>query len=288
MHGVFLLNLCPCSDGRSPSFYEWTGKPVDILDCLVFGSRTHTVINRKTRANSDLALQIHSGTYLGIRGTPRIVILEDDKRCLPYAHHVVVDELQHDVAMDQRIPTSRFLCGRLVDTGSCANILRELDTLDVSSDRWLPGNMLQALMPAVPLATQLGITYSYVPLFDCCRLEALLPGSPAALHLTHFHPVGKLRLTINGTGIHTVEDVSGCFRFHLERKHGLNSLTLLLVSMGKGENGTDLVDPTPHDHAQLHSVFSVDLSPHLHPPSSASFIIPDLRHHLLSLPDLFS
>jgi hypothetical protein len=126
--------------------------------------RHFLIIQHKTQANSDLALRTHSGTYLGIQGTPCIAILENGKRYLHYTHHVVVDELQHDVAMDQCSPASWFLCGQLVDTGSHADILRELDTLEVSSDCWLPGNMLQAVMPAVPLATQLGITYSYVPL----------------------------------------------------------------------------------------------------------------------------
>jgi hypothetical protein len=101
MHAPYLLNLCPHSDGQAPSVEEWTDKTVNIADCRVFGSRTHAVIQRKTRANSDLALRTHSGIYLGIQGTPRIVILEDDNHCLRYTHHVVVDELQHDLAMDK-------------------------------------------------------------------------------------------------------------------------------------------------------------------------------------------
>jgi hypothetical protein len=262
MHGVFLLNLRPRSDGRLPSFEAWTDKPVDISDCRVFGSRTHAVIQRKTRASSDLSLRTHSGVYLGIQGTPRIVLLKDDQQCLRYAHHVVVDELQHDLAMEKRSPASRFLCGQLVATGHRAAILRELDTLEVSSDRWLPGNMLQAVMPAVPLATQLGITYSYVPLFGRCRIENLVPGSPAALHLTRFRPIGKFLLALNGTSVRTVAEVSGCFRFHLERKHGLESLTLLLVSMGIGENGPDSVDLAPHDHGHLALIRCLVPSPH--------------------------
>ena len=108
MHGMFLLNLRPCSDGRPPSFQSWTDKVVDVSDCpRVFGSRTHAVIQRKTCASSDLSLQTHSGTYLGTQGTPRIVLLKDDHQCLCYAHHVVVDvvvdELQHDLAMDKHI-----------------------------------------------------------------------------------------------------------------------------------------------------------------------------------------
>ena len=74
--------------------------------------------------------------------------------------------------------------------------------------------MLQAVMPGVPLATQLGITYSYVPLFGRCRLKALQPSSPAALHLTRFRPIGKFLLASNGTSVRTVDEVSGCFRFH--------------------------------------------------------------------------
>jgi hypothetical protein len=111
--------------------------------------------------------------------------------------------------------------------------------------------MVQAVMPAVPLATQLGISYSYMPLFGRCRIEALVAGSPAALHLSRFHPVGKFIPAINGTSVRTVEDAVGCFRFHLDRTHGLDSLTLLLVSMGVGENGSDSVDLAPHDHGQL-------------------------------------
>ena len=98
------------------------------------------------------------GIYLGIQGTPRIVLLKNNHQCLPYAHHVVVDELQHDLAMDQCSPASRFLSGQFIDTGHRAAVLRELDALEVTSDRWLPDNMLQAVMPAVPLTTQLGIT----------------------------------------------------------------------------------------------------------------------------------
>jgi hypothetical protein len=175
MHATYLLNLRPRSDGRAPSSEDWTGRRVDISDCRVFGSRTHAVIQRKSR-NSDLALRTHSGTHLGIQGTPRIVMLEDDQRCLRYAHHVVIDELQHDITMEHRSPASRFLSGQLVDTGHRAAILHKLDSLEVSSDRWLPANMIQAVMPDVPLATQLGIMYSYVPLFGRCRIEGCALG----------------------------------------------------------------------------------------------------------------
>jgi hypothetical protein len=87
--------------------------------------------------------------------------------------------------------------------------------------------MMQSVMPAVPLSSQLGITYSSVPLFGRCRIESFLPGSAAELHLTRFRPIGKFLLAIKGTAVRTVEDVAGCFRFHLERKQGLDSLTLL-------------------------------------------------------------
>ena len=92
-----------------------------------------------------------------------------------------------------------------------------------------------------------------MPLFGRCCLEALQPDSPVALHLTHFRPFGKILLAINGTSVRTVDGVAGSFRFHLEQKHGLESLTLLLVSMGVGENGPDTVDLAPHDHGQLRS-----------------------------------
>ena len=226
MHAVYLLNLRPHVDGRVPSSEEWTGKRVDLSSLRLFGSRAHAVIQRKTRASSDLALRTNSGTYLGIQGTPRIVMLEDALGCVRYAHHVVVDELQHDLAMDKRSPGSRFLSGQVVDSGHQAEVLCKLDSLEISSDRWLPGNMSQAVMPAVPLATKLGITYSYQPLSGRCRLDALAPGSPAALHLSRFHPLGKFILAITGTDVGTVEDVAGCFRFHLDRQQGLASLIL--------------------------------------------------------------
>jgi hypothetical protein len=216
-----------------------------------------------------LSLRTHSGTYLGIQGTPHVILLKDDQGCLRHAHHVVVDKLQHDLAMEKRSPASRFL-GQVVDTGHRTALLRELDTLQVSSDRWLPAkNMLQAIMPAVPLATQLGLVCSYVPLFGRYPLKSLSPGSPAALHLTRFRPIGKFILTVNGTSVRTVEEVSGCFRFHLERKHGLDSLTLLLVSMGVSENGSDNVDLAPHDHGLLRSVFGID---HFSAPSASSVL----------------
>jgi hypothetical protein len=82
MYAAGLLNMRPHSDRCAPSFEEWTGKHVDIGDCQVFGSRTHVVIQRKTRTNSDIALQTQSGTYLGIQGTPCIVMLEDDQGSL--------------------------------------------------------------------------------------------------------------------------------------------------------------------------------------------------------------
>ena len=48
---------------RVPSFQAWTDKVVDILDCHIFGSRTHAVIQRKaSSASSDLSLRTHSGT----------------------------------------------------------------------------------------------------------------------------------------------------------------------------------------------------------------------------------
>jgi hypothetical protein len=159
--------------------------------------------------------------------------------------------------MEKRSPASRFLSGQIVDSGHPAEILSELDSLEVSSARWLPENMIQAVMAAVPLATQLGNSYSYIPLFGRCRIAGLAPGSAAELHLSCFHPIGKFLLAINGTSVQTVEEVAGCFHFHLDRTQGLDSLTLLLVSMGVGKNGKDGIDLAPHDHAQLHSVFSV-------------------------------
>jgi hypothetical protein len=128
-------------------------------------------------------------------------------------------------------------------------------------------------MPAVPLASQLRITYSYVPLFGRCRIESFLPGSAAELHLTKFRPLGKFLLAIYGTAVRTIEDVAGCFRFHLKRKQGFDSLTLLLVTMCTGENRADTINLTPHDHAQLRSIFCIDAAHLLPLPSSAS--LPD-------------
>jgi hypothetical protein len=211
MHAAGLLNMRPRSDGCAPSFEEWTGKRVDIGDCRVFGSRTHAVIQQKTRATSDIAPRTHSGTYLGIQGTPRIVMLQDDQASLRYAHHVVVDELQHDLATDTKHnPASHFLSGQIVDTGHRGTLLRELDTLEISSDRWLPcGNMSQAVMPSVPLATELGIRYKYIPLFGRCRIEGFESASAASIHLPRFRPIGKFLLAINGTPVRTIKDVSG-------------------------------------------------------------------------------
>jgi hypothetical protein len=243
---------------------------------------------RKTRANSDIALCTHLGTYLGTQGTPFIVMLEDEQGSLCYAHRVMVDELQHDLAIAKCNPASCFLSGQLVDTGHCGNILRELDTLEVSSDQWLPNNMSQAIMPSVPLATQLGICYKYLPLFGRCHVKGFEPESPAAIHLTRYHPIGKFILTINGTPVRTVEDVSGCFRFHLERKQGLDSLTLLLASMGV-EIGSDAVQLGPQDNAQLHSIFSLDAtsSPSAPPAASSplSYILDSIRHCHVIPPD---
>jgi hypothetical protein len=64
MHATYLLNLWPRSDGCAPSSEERTGKCVDISDCGIFRLCTHAIIPHKRRANSDLALQTHSGTYL--------------------------------------------------------------------------------------------------------------------------------------------------------------------------------------------------------------------------------
>jgi hypothetical protein len=108
MHGCGLLNMRPFSDGREPSFEQWTGRSVNISHCRIFGSRTHAVIQRKTRANSNLALRTHSVICLCSQGTPRIVLLQDDNKCLRYAHHVVIDEIQCDLPMDQRSPLVAF------------------------------------------------------------------------------------------------------------------------------------------------------------------------------------
>jgi hypothetical protein len=110
------------------------------------------VIQRKTRANSDLALRTHSGIYLGIQGTPRILILEDDNRCLRYAHHV--NEIQYDLAMEKRSPASQFLSGQIIDSGHHSELLRELDSLEVSSDRWLPDNMIASRQPNLRMLKQ--------------------------------------------------------------------------------------------------------------------------------------
>jgi hypothetical protein len=105
-----------------------------------------------------------------------------------------------------------------------------------------------------------------------CRLESFVPSSAAELvHLTRFRPLGKILLAINGSAVHTVEDIAGCFCFHLERKQGLDSLTLLLVTRGLGENGPDKVDISPNYHAQCRSIFSIDATS-LTTPSDAPFI----------------
>jgi hypothetical protein len=128
-------------------------------------------------------------------------------------------------------------------------------------------------MPFVPLATKLGIRYKCIPLFGRCRIEGFKPASAASIHLPRFRPIGKFLLAINGTPVCTIEDVSGCFHFHLERKQGLDSPMLLLVSMGVGENDSDQVHLGPQDHAQLRSDFSVTA-----PVAAATFDAPYLTH----------
>jgi hypothetical protein len=98
---------------------------------------------------------------------------------------------------------------------------------------------------------QLGIRYNYMPLFGHCHIGGLAPKSAAAVHLTRFHSIDKFILAINGTPVRTIEDATGCFCFHLKCKQGLDSLTLLLISMDVGKNGSDGVQLGLQDHAQL-------------------------------------
>jgi hypothetical protein len=84
-----------------------------------------------------------------------------------------VDEIQHDLAMEKHSPASRYLSGQIVDSDHRCKLLRELDSLEVSSDRWLPDNMMQAVMPAVHLTSELGIRYKYVPSLVAVNLTVL-------------------------------------------------------------------------------------------------------------------
>jgi hypothetical protein len=86
-------------------------------------------------------------------------------------------------------------------------LLHEIDSLEVSSDCWLPDNMIQAVMPAIPRASELGVRYTYVPLFGRCRLESFVPGSAADLHLARFHALGKFLLAITGTVLNVLSPV---------------------------------------------------------------------------------
>jgi hypothetical protein len=185
------------------------------------------------------------------------MILEDDQKRIRYSHHVAIDELQTDLPMDQRNPASCFLSGQVIDTGHRATIIRELEPLEVTSDCWLPNNMVQLTIPATPLTDRIGIVYWYVPLFGRCRVENLVPDSLAALYLTRYHPKGQFILEINGSPVRTVDEVAQSFRFHIDRSQDLQPLTILLVTMGPGENGPDEVALSAVDRGQLRSVYSV-------------------------------
>jgi hypothetical protein len=116
------------------------------------------------------------------------------------------------------------------------------------------------------------------------------PGVSCCEYLTRFCPIGKFLLEINGTPVRTIEDFTGCFQFHLECTHGLESLTLLLVTMGAGKNGPDGVQLGPQDHGQLRSIFHIDHdsalpSSRIGPPPAASYVIDHLRPWRVIPPD---
>ena len=107
-------------------------------------------MKRKTRKSSDDSSCTLSGTFLGIQGTPSVVVFEDEAKRLRYAHHAVIDELQTDLPMEHRNPASRYLSGQVIDSGYRATLLADIDALEVSPSRWLPGNMTQIAIPEVP------------------------------------------------------------------------------------------------------------------------------------------
>jgi hypothetical protein len=83
------------------------------------------------------------------KGTPRIVILEDDNHCL-HTLIVVVDELQHDLAMDKRSPAAAS-CRSDHRLGRRSELLHlSVFRSPVRSDRWLPDNMMQASCQPCP------------------------------------------------------------------------------------------------------------------------------------------
>jgi hypothetical protein len=91
--------------------------------------------------------------------------------------------------MEKHSPVSHFLSGQIVDTGHHGEILRKIDFLEVSSNCWLPGSKLQAVMHVVPLVTWLGIMYFHsAPLWLILHLCTWLHRRPPP---QDFAPLGN-------------------------------------------------------------------------------------------------
>jgi hypothetical protein len=153
-----------------------------------------------------------SGTYLGIqRRSCWHSLLQDDQGTLRYAHHVVIDELQNDLAMDKRNPASRFLAGQVVDTGHRGALTSWWIALESPLIDGSLTTCFKTIMPG-PLATQLGIATSMCPALSVAVVTLNLALTLRSI-LLGFVRLAISLLAINGTSVRTVEDVTDCFHF---------------------------------------------------------------------------
>jgi hypothetical protein len=92
LHGIILLNVRPNAESGVSPFEALFKKTPNLMSLRIFGSLMYKVDRRLTRCRPDSATR--SCIWLGLHGTQAICNYMDQiTKCLGYAHHYVVDEL---------------------------------------------------------------------------------------------------------------------------------------------------------------------------------------------------
>jgi hypothetical protein len=188
----------------------------NLVSLRIFGSTMYKVDQRLTRRRPDSATR--SCIWLGLHGTQAICNYMDQiTKCLGYAHHYVVDELDSATLPGDRGIAAKVLSG-LTTYGPLTDLLKDgLLALEPDVSPWLSDALVNHFVPALPPGHHFGFSTLDDVHFTRVKIVALIPGSFAANHHGDKKIVDMFLLAINGIPIHTATDISNVINDILER-----------------------------------------------------------------------
>jgi hypothetical protein len=133
--------------------------------------------------------------------------MDQINKCLGYAHHYVVDELDSATLPGDRGLAAKVLSGLTTDDPLTDLLKDDLLSLEPDVSPWL-SDTLDHFVPALPPGHHFGFSTLDDVHFTRVKIVALIPGSFAANHLGDKKIVDVFLLAINGIPIHTATDIT--------------------------------------------------------------------------------